>query len=93
PENIPILTIALVITIIAVIGKVVSGYAVPRRQANRLAIGVGMMPRGEVGLIFAQFGRATGLFSYEIFSALVVVVMVTTFLAPPLLKVALRQGD
>jgi len=91
PTNIPILIIALVITVMAVVGKLVSGYVIPKRRANRLAIGIGMMPRGEVGLIFAQLGRATGLFSHEIFSALVVVVMVTTFLAPPLLKVVLGR--
>ena len=45
-----------------------------------------MIPRGEVGLIFAQMGLATGVFDAGIFSAVTLMVMVTTFMAPPLLK-------
>jgi Kef-type K+ transport system membrane component KefB len=45
-----------------------------------------MIPRGEVGLIFAQTGLASGVFSPGLFSAVTLMVMVTTFLAPPLLK-------
>jgi Kef-type K+ transport system membrane component KefB len=45
-----------------------------------------MIPRGEVGLIFAQMGISTGVFDAGIFSAVTLIVMVTTFMAPPLLK-------
>jgi Kef-type K+ transport system membrane component KefB len=45
-----------------------------------------MIPRGEVGLIFAQLGLASGVFDTELFSAVTLMVMVTTFLAPPLLR-------
>jgi Kef-type K+ transport system membrane component KefB len=50
-----------------------------------------MVPRGEVGLIFADLGRRTGLLTHELFGAVVLVVMATTFLAPMLLKLRLRN--
>jgi Kef-type K+ transport system membrane component KefB len=45
-----------------------------------------MIPRGEVGLIFAQMGLMSGVFDAAMFSAVALMVMVTTFMAPPLLK-------
>jgi Kef-type K+ transport system membrane component KefB len=70
----------------AVIGKFAAGYAPFWLKANKKVIGVGMIPRGEVGLIFAQMGLASGVFDAGLFSATTLMVMVTTFLAPPLLK-------
>ena len=52
-----------------------------------------MIPRGEVGLIFAQMGLDTGVFDPALFSAVTLMVMVTTFLAPPLLRVLLPPKD
>jgi Kef-type K+ transport system membrane component KefB len=49
-----------------------------------------MMPRGEVGLIFASIGRSLGVVDDALFSSVVIMVMSTTLLAPPLLKAALR---
>jgi Kef-type K+ transport system membrane component KefB len=72
--------------VIAVVGKLVAGWAAPWEKMNRLAIGVGMIPRGEVGLIFADIGRRSGLLGEELFSALLLVVMTTTFIAPIGLK-------
>jgi Kef-type K+ transport system membrane component KefB len=60
------------------------------RGINRLAIGIGMIPRGEVGLVFAGIGLATGAATAESYAALVVVVILTTFLAPPLLRASFR---
>ena len=54
---------------------------------RRAFIGAGMVPRGEVGLIFASIGRATGSLPERVFVALVLTVFATTFLAPPLLKI------
>jgi len=81
---------------IAIVGKVVSGYAVGwgRTRLDHLAIGVGMIPRGEVGLIFAHLGLTNGILSPPLYSAILVMVMFTTFLAPPLLKpIFARMGD
>jgi Kef-type K+ transport system membrane component KefB len=50
-----------------------------------------MLPRGEVGLIFAAIGKELGVVNDVLFSSLVLVVVITTLLAPPLLKMALRQ--
>ena len=51
-----------------------------------------MIPRGEVGLIFAQTGLASGAFTLPLFSAVTMMVLVTTFMAPPLLKYLLPSG-
>jgi Kef-type K+ transport system membrane component KefB len=72
---------------VAIVGKVLAGFAPVWFKGRKLVIGVGMMPRGEVGLIFAQMGLTTGVLTTGLFSAITLMVMVTTFLAPPLLKV------
>ena len=91
PENRAMLGVAAALIILAVLGKVVSGWAVWGRGLNRLGIGVGMIPRGEVGLIFAQIGLAAGVIAAPLYTAVVGMVVVTTFLAPPLLKKVLRD--
>ncbi|HSJ09939.1 MAG TPA: cation:proton antiporter [Longimicrobiales bacterium] len=73
--------------VVAILGKFVAGYAPFWFKGRKAVIGVGMMPRGEVGLIFAQMGLTTGALTSGLFSALTLMVMVTTFLAPPLLKI------
>ena len=83
-----VILIATVLTVVAVAGKLVSGIACGK-QFDRLSVGVGMMPRGEVGLIFASIGKGLGVVDDAIFSAVVIMVMVTTLLTPPLLKLTL----
>lgn len=78
-------TVALALTVLAIAGKVVAGWAAPWERYRRLVVGVGMIPRGEVGLIFADMGRRSGILPPEIFGAVLLMVMVTTFIAPPLL--------
>ncbi|MBT3445739.1 cation:proton antiporter [bacterium] len=84
-ENIAVIILALVLFVIAIIGKLVSGLGAFSLKANKLVIGIGMIPRGEVGLIFASMGLATGVLNSSDYSALTVMVMLTTFIAPPLL--------
>jgi Kef-type K+ transport system membrane component KefB len=74
--------------VVAVLGKFAAGFAPFWFRGNKAVIGVGMVPRGEVGLIFAQMGKSTGVFSEQdnMFSAVTLMVMVTTFIAPPLLR-------
>ncbi len=91
--NIPILIIALVLFAVAVAGKFVSGFAVFKEGLNKKAIGIGMIPRGEVGLIFAQLGLAFAVFDIQLFSAVTAMVMLTTFIAPPLLKKAFGSDE
>ena len=83
-----ILIAGLALTAVAIAGKVISGWACPRRM-NRWAVGFGMMPRGEVGLIFAGIGRGIGVVDDGLFSAVVILVMITTLLAPVALRVTL----
>ncbi|HUF88809.1 MAG TPA: cation:proton antiporter [Gemmatimonadota bacterium] len=86
PANHEILIIGTGLFVIAVIGKVASGYAIFWRKFNHLAIGAGMVPRGEVGLIFAQLGLLGGILTRDVFSAILIMVMGTTLITPPLLK-------
>lgn len=86
PANRGTIVVGGMLILAAVVGKFLAGYAPFWFRGKKAAIGVGMIPRGEVGLIFAQLGLASGVFSAEMFSAVTLMVMVTTFLAPPLLK-------
>ncbi len=81
-----VLAVAGSLFVIAVVGKIAAGWAVPWRRFNRFGVGLGMMPRGEVGLIFANIGLTTGVLGDELFSAVILMVIGTTFIAPPLLK-------
>jgi Kef-type K+ transport system membrane component KefB len=86
PVNRSTLLLGAVLIVVAVLGKFLAGYAPFWIRARKSVIGVGMVPRGEVGLIFAQKGLDSNQLSAGQFSAITVMVMVTTFLAPPLLK-------
>jgi Kef-type K+ transport system membrane component KefB len=96
-----ILAFALVLTLAAILGKQICSLGVLQRGTNRLAIGVGMIPRGEVGLIFAGIGatlmlpNAAGVsepvVSAATFAAVVIMVIVTTLVTPPLLKWAMGR--
>ncbi|MEM9809189.1 MAG: cation:proton antiporter, partial [Cyanobacteria bacterium P01_D01_bin.56] len=93
-ENREGLIIAAFLIAVAVIGKVVTGWAVFGQPGiNRLAIGVGMVPRGEVGLVFAGIGSASGVLDRPLEAAIIVMVILTTFLAPPLLQMALKAPE
>ena len=92
----PVLAFAGLITLVAVIGKQICALGVLERGVDRLAIGVGMIPRGEVGLIFAGLGSTLMLegqpiLSQTTFSALVLMIMLTTFITPPLLKAVFER--
>jgi Kef-type K+ transport system membrane component KefB len=89
--NAEVLLFAAGLTIAAIVGKLVSGY-VAGRGLNHLAVGLGMMPRGEVGLIFASIGKGLGVIDSQLFSAIVLMVVITTVISPSLLKRALRNG-
>src|SRR6056297_170110 len=79
-----VVLVALVVTLVAFVGKYVSGL-VGGQGVNKSIIGFGMVPRGEVGLIFATIGKSLGVVSDEIFSIIVIMVIFTTLLTPPIL--------
>ena len=72
--------------VVAVTGKFIAGYAPWWFKGRKAVIGIGMIPRGEVGLIFAQAGLTAGVLLPGTYSALTLMVLVTTFMAPPLLR-------
>jgi Kef-type K+ transport system membrane component KefB len=92
----PVLGFAALLTAAAVLGKQICSLGVLERRINRLSVGFGMIPRGEVGLIFANIGSALILdghpvISRDAFSAVVIMVMVTTLVTPPLLRWSLSR--
>ncbi|WP_427162800.1 cation:proton antiporter [Aliinostoc sp. HNIBRCY26] len=94
PENREGLIISTFLIVVAIIGKVVTGWAVFGQPGiNRVAVGVGMIPRGEVGLVFAGIGAASGTLDKPLQAAIVIMVILTTFLAPPLLRFAFKNSE
>ncbi|MGI9558134.1 MAG: cation:proton antiporter [Thermodesulfobacteriota bacterium] len=86
--NSQVLAVAVGLFVVAFIGKYVSAIAAFGSGIRRNIVGIGMVPRGEVGLIFAQIGynNGNGVFDSMFFSAIVLTVMLTTFVVPPLLQ-------
>mgnify|MGYP001799690519 FL=1 len=94
PENRPGLVIAAFLIVVAIIGKTITGWAVfGKEPVNRLAVGVGMIPRGEVGLVFAGIGAASGTLDRPLQAAIIAMVILTTLVAPLLLRWAFRDEE
>jgi Kef-type K+ transport system membrane component KefB len=99
--RVEILGFAAVLTFVAILGKQACSLGVIGRGANRLAVGLGMIPRGEVGLIFAGIGATLWLpgangaripvVDAATFGAVVIMVLVTTLVTPPALKWAMKE--
>ncbi|KAB2809940.1 cation:proton antiporter [Phaeocystidibacter luteus] len=98
--DVDIILMGLGITAVAILGKVLAGFFT-RRGYNKWLVGVGLIPRGEVGIIFASIGRASGVLDDRLFAVVILVVILTTLLTPPMLnklikaenaKIALRKA-
>jgi Kef-type K+ transport system membrane component KefB len=87
-----VLILAAGLIIAAIIGKLVCGLGAGK-GSSKLAIGFGMLPRGEVGLIFASIGKTLGVVGDTLFSSIVVMVIVTTLMAPGLLTWSLQRKE
>jgi Kef-type K+ transport system membrane component KefB len=90
------LLLALALTVVAVVGKLVAGLGVRGGTADKLTVGIGMVPRGEVGLIFANVGagiqfEGKPLIAAGVYAAIVLMVMATTVVTPPWLAQRIRQ--
>ena len=85
-----VLMLATGLLFAAIVGKLLSGLG-GRAEDNRLVIGLGMLPRGEVGLVFASIGRTLNVITDEVFSAIVMMVIITTVIAPPLIKLKFKE--
>jgi Kef-type K+ transport system membrane component KefB len=96
--QVSVLGFAAMLSVAAVIGKMICALGVVEKGLDRISVAVGMVPRGEVGLIFASIGAALVLhgepvISGEIYSAVVIMVIVTTLITPPALKWTLARGE
>jgi Kef-type K+ transport system membrane component KefB len=89
--NREILALMAILFVVAFIGKVAAGFVVFKKGINKFLIGVSMVPRGEVGLIFAGIGLKNSVFGIKNYSALVAVIMLTTFITPIILKCLLSK--
>lgn len=88
-----IILIALGITVASIIGKQACGLGVRCPGASKLTVGIGMISRGEVGLIFAGVGRELGVISDSLFGAIIIMVIFTTLVTPPLLKWSIARSE
>ncbi|MDR1523483.1 MAG: cation:proton antiporter [Endomicrobium sp.] len=89
--NREIIVLMTVLFVVAFVGKTVAGFVVLKKGINKLLIGVSMVPRGEVGLIFAGIGLKNNVFGIKDYSALVAVIILTTFVTPLILKYLLSK--
>jgi Kef-type K+ transport system membrane component KefB len=89
--NREILVLIAILFLVAFFGKTIAGFVVFKKGIDRLLIGVSMVPRGEVGLIFAGIGLKNNAFGIKDYSALVAVIMLTTFVTPIILKYLLSR--
>lgn len=87
--NPQVIIAGLAITAVAFVGKMVSGLV--SGNVNKLIVGIGMAPRGEVGLIFATIGKQLGVVNSEIFSVIIIMVILTTLLTPPVLAALIKR--
>jgi Kef-type K+ transport system membrane component KefB len=88
----------LALTAVAILGKQVCALGVMERGLDRISVGIGMIPRGEVGLIFASIGSSMTLKGIPVvspatYSAVVIMVIVTTLITPVILKLTLDRGE
>lgn len=77
---------SLSLLLAAIIGKLLGAFLIKEAWLIRWVVGLAMIPRGEVGLVFAELGRASGIFNNEIYAAMVIVIALTTLLPPFILK-------
>lgn len=81
---------SIAVTAVAIGGKVAAGLLLPENRYIRMAAGMAMVPRGEVGLIFAELGRVSGVFDNEVYAGMVMVIAYTTLFSPFWIKLYYR---
>ena len=96
--NLEILGFAAFLTLAAIAGKQICALGILEKGLDRLSVGVGMIPRGEVGLIFASMGslmllKGKPVISSTSYSAVIIMVIVTTLVTPPVLKATITWGE
>jgi Kef-type K+ transport system membrane component KefB len=91
--NWPTIGTLLVVTIIAIVSKFAGGFlgALSLGRRGAAIVGVGMVPRGEVGVVIASLGLAAGVFSNRIYAVIVAMSLLTAMVTPPVLALLLRN--
>ncbi len=82
---------AIIISVVAILTKFISGFVIQGTIHEKMLVGISMIPRGEVGLIFAAAGREQGVLTGELYSTVLLVIIITTFLSPPLINFFLNK--
>jgi Kef-type K+ transport system membrane component KefB len=83
---------SLALSLVAILTKLACGWAFPSKEKfSRILIGVGMIPRGEVGLIFASVGKSIGVVDNRLYAIAVIVVITTTLVTPPILAFLINK--
>ena len=77
---------SLTIFVLSVLGKMIGPFFIKETIYSRWAIGMAMVPRGEIGLIFAELGKISGILNNEIHAAMIIVIVLTTVLSPFVMK-------
>ncbi len=77
---------SIILLVVAIAGKLVGAFVIRESWASRMMIGMSMVPRGEVGLIFAEIGRFSGIFDNEVHAGMVIVIVLTTIVPPFAMK-------
>jgi len=85
-----VIGLAALLSVVAVAAKMLAALGARGSGMDAMLVGVAMVPRGEVGLIFASIGASVGVFDDELYAVVVAVVLVTTIVAPPLLRWRIR---
>ena len=88
-----VLLVAGILSVIAIGGKLVSSVGARGTNTDKLLIGIGMIPRGEVGLIFATIGVSIGVFHEDLYAVVLLMVLITTVITPPLLRWRITQSS
>lgn len=91
PQSVLELYLFITLLLAAIAGKILSAFPLHKESVNRWVVGFGMLPRGEVGLIFAQIGLLAGLITESFFSLLVLLLVITTYMGPLLLKLVINK--
>ncbi len=91
--KVEVLEVAAALTAVAVVGKLLAAVGAVGSPGDKPLIGIGMLPRGEVGLIFATIGLKEGVLGENLYASLLLVVLVTTLIAPPLLRWRLQRME
>lgn len=89
--NLKVLLLGLLLTLVAIFGKM-AATLILKKGYHKLVVGFGLVPRGEVTLIFACLGKSMGVLSTSLYSVLIIVVLLTTLITPPCLTWALGRS-